>query len=72
MALAEKRNKDQAMAGRMKQLGIERTSGRCACCYRLAANGSHPSPMLCALPALVSGRKSRAVKVAGARKAWTE
>ena len=61
--LAERRNKDQAMAARMKSLGIERTSGRCAVCYRLVANGTHPSPAHCALPQLVAGRKSRAVKL---------
>jgi len=60
--LAERRNKDQAMAARMKSLKIERTSGRCAC-YRLVANGTHPSPAHCVLPPLVAGRKSRAVKL---------
>lgn len=29
------RAKNQAMAARMKDLGIERTTGRCALCYRI-------------------------------------
>ena len=32
-----RRKKDEAMAARLKKLGIERTTGRCALCYRIIA-----------------------------------
>ena len=34
MSLANRREKDSRNAARMKDLGIERTSGICAACYR--------------------------------------
>jgi formamidopyrimidine-DNA glycosylase len=35
--------KDKEMAARLKRLGIERTSGRCAACYRLVRTDSWKS-----------------------------
>jgi len=32
--MADKSNKDKEMAAYMKKMGIERTSGKCALCYR--------------------------------------
>jgi len=32
------RTKNQAMAARMKALGIERTTGRCPVCYKMVQN----------------------------------
>ena len=34
-AAARRRERDKARAGHMKRLGIERTTGVCALCYRL-------------------------------------
>lgn len=61
--LANRRNKDQAMAAAMKAAGVERTAGRCPVCYRMAANGSHPTVNACRLPLPIPGRRSRAVKL---------
>lgn len=32
--------KDKQMAARLKAEGVERTTGRCAICYKLIANGA--------------------------------
>lgn len=37
MALADRRNKDQAMAARMKSLKIDRTDMRCPMCHAVIA-----------------------------------
>lgn len=37
MGAAERRQKDSAMASRMKQEGVERRTGRCPICYSLIA-----------------------------------
>ena len=41
MALADRRNKDQAMAARMKMLGTIRTTARCPLCNGIV----HPERM---------------------------
>lgn len=33
--MAAKENKDKQMAAYLKRMGIERTTGRCAACYRM-------------------------------------
>lgn len=39
MGRAERRTKDQAMANRMKDLGIQRTTGQCPVCHKTVGNG---------------------------------
>lgn len=46
MGAAERRNKDIAMAARLR--GVERKTGRCPVCYAIVPNGSHVTRGFCA------------------------
>lgn len=60
MSLADRRNKDQAMAARLKSQGVERREARCPLCHSIVSLERLPSHLnVCAARGEKAGKRSR-------------